>query len=156
MANSRIIPEEWEKVRRAHCLPLECPRVVGCPPGPPKDRHCEACASAFLDKYWENLLHGTGEAQPQRDRRPARLADRGRQAAAPLIVLPGQRLSLPPRRYEYPRHAGSRWRPALFALGFCTATTGAILVGLTSWAVPGIIALVAGISCLVATAAAQG
>src|SRR5438477_6657359 len=88
MPENKIIPEEWEKVRRSQCLPGHCPRVVGDPPGPPKDKHCEVCASGFLDQYWENLLHGPGDAPPQRARRLGRLAERGRHTAGPLIVLP--------------------------------------------------------------------
>src|SRR5437762_1985519 len=124
MASTRIIPEEWEKVRRSQCLPGGCPRVVGNPPGPPKDRHCEVCASGFLDQYWENLLHGPGDAPPQRARRLGRLAERGRHTAGPLIVLPRHRPSPMLWPVEQRRRATGRWRPLLFVLGFCTAIAG--------------------------------
>ena len=156
MPENKIIPEEWEKVRRSQCLPGHCPRVVGDPPGPPKDKHCEVCASGFLDIYWENLLHGPDGTRNERPGRPPRLSDRGRHATAPLIVLPGQRPAplVWPEALQSRRRGSHRWRAVLVALGLCAAIAGSVLAGLTPWAVPGVIILVAGIVCLVATAAA--
>ena len=158
MSESRIIPEEWEKVRRSQCLPGGCPRVTGSPPGPPKDRHCEICASEFLNNYWENLLHGPDGARHERERRPPRLTERGRHGASPLILLPGQRstpLLWPVEARWRRRRAAVGWRPVLYGLGFAAMIAGAVLAGLTAWTIPGTLVLIAGIICLVATAAAQ-
>ena len=51
-----LIPEEWDAVRREHCLPSGCQRVTGSPPGPRKDAECAACASEFLELRWDRLL----------------------------------------------------------------------------------------------------
>ena len=51
-----LILEEWEAVRREHCLPTQCARLVGLPLRAPQDECCDSCASAFLDERWRRLL----------------------------------------------------------------------------------------------------
>lgn len=51
-----LIVEEWEAVRREHCLPTHCSRLAGLPPRAPQDDCCQSCASAFLEERWRRLL----------------------------------------------------------------------------------------------------
>jgi hypothetical protein len=156
---SCFIPQEWELVRRSHCLPTRCPRVVGRPAGPRKDACCQVCAAALLDGYWNQLLLGPESSAGRPRSRPRAGAAADPLATAPLILLQCQhprqerlptREEIRPRPFRRARRQVSRWRLAL--VGACGLLGGAGLLLITPWA--GALAGAGG-ACLLASVLAR-
>lgn len=62
-----ILPEEWKFVHRHHCLPVDCPRLVGDQQAQPRDAECEVCAALAMERYWQQAAL---PMEPRRRRMP--------------------------------------------------------------------------------------
>lgn len=131
---NNIIPQEWELVRREHCLPTKCRRTIGSPARPRKDAHCEICAAMFLNAYWRRMLDGGAASEGLRS--PSMRGER-----SDLISLEVNPVSTDVRpgvarrgaRWGEPR----RWITALFVGGVPLFLAGALLALLTPYALAG-------------------
>lgn len=162
LEENSIIREEWEWVRRAHCGPRRCPRVIGTPPGPRGDVVCEICAAVFMERHWRRLVgaipaeewadvrSAPGGAAEERHRAPASLPDR--RAPEPLPMLDDTVFERPTDRASGSPHRDVR----ALRLGLALALVGASVLALSAALLPGYLMIACGIGVLLRAGLGRG